>query len=104
MVVFESVHNKVFVIATSEPIHEAKSVDCSTAPQTPHKRRHPWFTVKVDGISFGFLPNLDRHVGHRPQAFAVLTATAALSRLRGVRLGKKEVKKLKPDNKTKTHD
>jgi len=28
-VVFESVHNKVFVIATSEPIHEAKSVDCS---------------------------------------------------------------------------
>ena len=34
-VVFESVHNKVFVIATSEPIHEAKSVHCSTAPQTP---------------------------------------------------------------------
>jgi hypothetical protein len=51
----------------------------------------PAFTVEIDSISFGFLPNLGRSVGDRSQTFTVLTATAALSRLRGVRLGIQDV-------------
>ena len=72
---------------TEHPNDPNRTFECFQHDNSVISANIPVFTVKVDGISFGLLPNLDRHLGHRPQAFAVLAATPSLSRLRGIRLG-----------------
>src|SRR5664279_5611190 len=64
---------------TEHPNHPNRAFECFQHDHSVISAYIPVFTVKVDGISFGLLPNLDRHLGCRPQAFAVLAATAALS-------------------------
>ena len=76
---------------TEHPNYPNRAFECFQHGNRVISANSPGFTVKGDGISFGFLPDLGRSAGNRSQAFTVLTATASLPRLRGVRLGIKDV-------------
>ena len=66
--------------------HPNRTFECFQHDNSVISVNIPVFTVKVDGISLGLLPNLGRHLGHRSQAFAVL-ADALAARLRRIRHG-----------------
>src|SRR5664279_1683263 len=72
---------------TEHPNHPNRTFECLDHDHSIISAHFSAFAVKVDGISLGLLPNLGSHVGHRSQAFTVLTTTSSLPRLLCVRLG-----------------
>src|SRR5450756_1207620 len=49
---------------TEYPNNPNRTLECLQHDNRVMSTNIPVFTVKVDGINLGFLPNLGRHVGH----------------------------------------